>query len=518
MALLASADHRARLLICRCVIALFLLLPPARCIAGPCDAIATFADGLAPTRLIYIAPNGSDSTGNGSSDAPYGTLAYAAGLATPGTAIRLLPGTYAGGSYIGDLLGEQGAPIWIGGEPGATPRPRISGGSNGIQFSRAKWLVLHDLELAGASGNGLNCDDGGDVNDPEASGWLLFRNLLIQDVGPTGNRDGLKLSGISDFVVDSCLFRDVGDGGSMIDMVGCHRGEILRTRFEGRCASGVQAKGGAADVRIERCWFERVSFNQSRACNIGGSTGFAFFRPPLSPTEPNAEARRIRVTACVFSACDNPVAFVGAVDSVFAHNTIIRPRARVLRILQETTSSASYVFAPCGGNDFSGNIVYFDRSAILGVVNTGPNTAAETFTFACNLWYAFNNPTQSSPGLPAPETGGIAGLDPHLLDEPAQDYRLSGASPAIGAGPMPIRTIHDHHGRCFHVPPSIGAFEHSPPCAADFDGNGQLEVPDLFAFLSAWFAHDSAADLDGNGAWEVPDVFTFLSAWFAGCA
>lgn len=54
-------------------------------------------------------------------------------------------------------------------------------------------------------------------------------------------------------------------------------------------------------------------------------------------------------------------------------------------------------------------------------------------------------------------------------------------------------------------------------CVADFDGNGDVEVPDIFAFLSAWFAMDSSADIDGNTAIEVPDIFAFLSLWFAGC-
>lgn len=54
-------------------------------------------------------------------------------------------------------------------------------------------------------------------------------------------------------------------------------------------------------------------------------------------------------------------------------------------------------------------------------------------------------------------------------------------------------------------------------CAADFDGNGQREVPDIFAFLSAWFAQEPAGDFDGVGGIAVPDIFAFLSAWFAGC-
>ena len=52
-------------------------------------------------------------------------------------------------------------------------------------------------------------------------------------------------------------------------------------------------------------------------------------------------------------------------------------------------------------------------------------------------------------------------------------------------------------------------------CRADFDGSGVIAVPDIFAYLSAWFAQDSAAEWDGIGGIAVPDIFAFLSAWFA---
>lgn len=54
-------------------------------------------------------------------------------------------------------------------------------------------------------------------------------------------------------------------------------------------------------------------------------------------------------------------------------------------------------------------------------------------------------------------------------------------------------------------------------CDVDLNDSGSPDVPDIFAFLSLWFASDPAADFDGNGAIAVPDIFAFLSAWFAGC-
>lgn len=55
------------------------------------------------------------------------------------------------------------------------------------------------------------------------------------------------------------------------------------------------------------------------------------------------------------------------------------------------------------------------------------------------------------------------------------------------------------------------------PCPADFDGNGEREVADIFEFLAAWFAGDEAAQNFG-GTPGVPAIFAFLTSWFGGCS
>lgn len=51
-------------------------------------------------------------------------------------------------------------------------------------------------------------------------------------------------------------------------------------------------------------------------------------------------------------------------------------------------------------------------------------------------------------------------------------------------------------------------------CPTDWDGNGQVEVTDIFTFLTAWFAGDPNALFYG-GDLGVPAIFAFLSDWFA---
>ncbi len=54
-------------------------------------------------------------------------------------------------------------------------------------------------------------------------------------------------------------------------------------------------------------------------------------------------------------------------------------------------------------------------------------------------------------------------------------------------------------------------------CPADFDGDGGLDVNDMFSFITAWSAQASAADTNADGLVTVQDLFDYLNLWFAGC-
>lgn len=482
-----------------------------------CDSIPTFADGMAPTQQIHVATNGSNSTGNGSSANPYATISFAASQAKPGTGIVIHSGTYPGGTFLNDLHGTADAPIWIGGAPGEA-RPMISGGAEGLHFVRPRFVIVHDLEVSLSSGNGINADDGGEYSNPLAAHHVIFRNLFIHDIGGGGNQDGLKLSGLNDFFVLDCEIARCGGAGSGsgIDMVGCHQGMIARCNLYEQSGNAVQCKGGSEDVEIRWC---RMHEAGERALNVGGSTGFEFFRPPLSTTSPNFEAKNIRVMANVISGANASMAFVGCVQCVAAHNTIVDPHNWILRILQETTTSGSFQFLPCGNNSFFNNLVYFDRSDLSTYINIGGNTAPTTFTFAHNLWFAHDNPAQSTPNLPVAETKGIYGQNPQLLNPATGDFHIPATSPAAGAGQLSGLISGDHEGRCYANPPSIGAFE-KPNQPGDVDGNGAVNVDDLLSVINAWgacraqtFCKADVAPAGGNGVVNVDDLLEVINHW-----
>jgi hypothetical protein len=419
--------------------------------------VPTFETGKQPTFEIHVAVGGDDGTGDGSAANPYASIERAAQDAAPGAAIRLHAGTYAGGTYLQDLTGTQAEPIWIGGAPGET-RPVIEGGGEGIHLVRAHYVILHDLEVRNTAYNGINTDDGGDYANPDATRYVLFRDVSIHHVGGDGNQDCLKLSGVNDyFVLNSEFAFCGGDGsGSGIDHVGCHHGLIVGNFFHDLSANAVQNKGGSQDIEIRA---NRMLNAGYRAVNIGGSTGYEYFRPPLSTSQPNFEARDIRVIANVIEGGETPFAFVGAVDSLAANNTIIDPENWLMRILQETVSDGTYEFLPSGDNSVVNNLFYFDHGTLSTYVNIGPNTAPETFTFSNNLWYAHDSPAQSQPSLPVAETDGVVGQDPLLQDPAGGNYHLQSGSPALGGGVPTVGVVDDYDGLAYNAPPSIGAFE-----------------------------------------------------------
>ncbi len=74
-------------------------------------------------------------------------------------------------------------------------------------------------------------------------------------------------------------------------------------------------------------------------------------------------------------------------------------------------------------------------------------------------WYAYDNPSQSQPNLPATELNGIVGQDPSFANIGSSNFVISGTSPAATAGLTNTISIGDMAGICFAGPPSIGAYQ-----------------------------------------------------------
>jgi len=313
-----------------------------------------------------------------------------------GTTIRIGPGEYSGGWSVSGVAGLTVEAL------DDKARPVFRGGRGGWHFSRCEGLTVRGLVIVGQTINGLNIDDGGERERPVRG--VNIENVEVREIGPRGNFDAIKLSGLDEFTVRDG--RIEGWAGQGIDMVGCHRGLVTGCEFRGKegfsASAGIQMKGGTSEIVVEKSRFVRAG---ERPVNMGGSTGMDYFRPPGA----RYEARALTVRDCVFEGSLCAAAFVGLDGGEFSGNTILYPEKWVFRILQETKAEG---FAPCRNVAVRGNRIVFRRAQVAVEVNIGAGAAPETFTFAGNTWFAEDRPAASKPKLPVAETDGKYGVDP----------------------------------------------------------------------------------------------------------
>ncbi|QDS98395.1 PEP-CTERM sorting domain-containing protein [Adhaeretor mobilis] len=324
--------------------------------------------------------------------------------ASPGDNILLQPGNYNGGRYrlgLSDVTIRSVDPA---------NRAVIQGGTNGIQLSSAQSVTLQDLVFEGQAANGVNIDDGGNISTPSTD--ITLRRVTFRDIGSSGNHDGVKLSGVNDFLLDQVEVLNWGNGGSAVDMVGSHRGVIQNSYFFDpgtTVASAVRPKGGSKDITIRGNRIELPS-GAGRAIQAGGSTGTQYFR--FLDGDSGYEADEIIAEGNVIIGGVSAFSFVNIDGGLFHHNYVQRPRNWTVRILNENQGNP--IVDTQNGVVRDNSIVFSDTPGEYSTaVNIGPETLPETFTFARNQWLNLANPTSagSTPQLPVTEASGIYGQD-----------------------------------------------------------------------------------------------------------
>ncbi len=352
-----------------------------------------------------------------------------AGIVKPGDEIVLMRGVHRPASLAG-LTGAPGRPIVIRGDDVAHPARIEVGkaGGSGLYMQRPRHVEVRDVVVGGATHNGINIDDtdaAGSIGEPWRAD-LTIRRVRIEHTGPRGNTDGIKLSGLREVRVVDCTVE--GWGGSAIDLVGCHGVVIEGCTFRGLSghdqSSGVQVKGGSADVRIQACRFENAG---QRAVNLGGSTGLAYFRPRVpDDAEPGSryEAENVTVEGCIMVGGDSAVAFVGSRGGVVRRCTIIGARRWAFRLLHENSDPR---FAPSEGGVIEDCLIVWPDQAPRTLINIGPGTRPESWRFGVNLWWWSGADGNEGPRmidlLPGERAGG------QVLKNPLLDGELRPANP-----------------------------------------------------------------------------------------
>ncbi|TWT37864.1 hypothetical protein KOR34_28300 [Posidoniimonas corsicana] len=437
-------------------------------------------------------------------------FASALAAAQSGDVILLAPGDYAGGHYRSGLSG-----VTIRSQDPAD-RARIIGGANGIQLSDATSVVLEDLVFEQQTGNGLNIDDGGSFGTPSTD--ITIRRVAVRSMAATGNNDGIKLSGVTGFVIDQVEVRDWGAGGSAVDPVGCHRGLIQNSTFVSSVAAGgsaVRPKGGSKDITIRANYIE-LPAGIGRGVQAGGSTGAPFFR--FVDGDSGYEADEITVEGNVILGGSSAVSWVNIDGGVFHHNYVIDPGDWAFRILNENVGQP---IVETQNGVLADNVIAYRGDSWRRAGNfDGPGVLEESFGFRGNHWINADNPTTagSTPTLPVAETDGVyGGAAPFTTAVQTWRFEWGLWVVAPGAGPPSFEgvTIDEHHALLRAAPgddavfnpladnPLSGGWSLHPlngPDLTDVIGNQVVLVNPRKAGIPA-----AAGDYDRNGVIDMAD-------------
>lgn len=415
-----------------------------------CDLLPSWEAGLQPTRTVHVSKTAGPGIPDGSQTNPYTTINAAVSSVTAGTRILLGPGDY-GGLTILDKRGQPAAPIWLEGPSTGQPARIVGGAGTGLHFIRPQYWVIRNLEVTSLTQQpGINIDDGGLAD--------TAHHVVIDHVRVTSVvRPCMQFSGVNDLMIRDSVAASCERG---VMMVGVHRATVARMDIASIVTAGVAVAGGSADIEIRQNVI--ASAENGLGIWIGGDSGLLQFRPPLSATTGNTEARNIRVFNNVIRDVEEGVMCSNCTASLVAHNLFRRVSAFVFKLHQPYTEIGIYQFASAGGVQLINNAIEVGSSA--EAIYEGQNgTDADSLVFSHNLW--LKNGATWAPALPTQETMGI-------YDTPSgygDDGRLctTTSSRSAGAGTPLTDVTGTLTGTCRPSPParpSIGPSEPDPGC------------------------------------------------------
>jgi len=477
-------------------------------------ALAWTAASLAGATEWWVAPDGSDATGDGSPANPFATITRAVDAAADGDDVIVQPGTYNARQR---LRREFDSPVRVRSEVPYAARLRHDGGAALIAFT-ARNVVIEGFDIAHAPENtgGLVIqvqDLLGDVNgsaggtDPVVSG-IVFRDNIIHS---STNNDLLKVNnGAEDVVIEGNLFFNQQGSDEHIDInsvigVTVQDNIFLNTAERPDTSSFVVIKdsNGQDDSVLGT---EQVTVRRNVFLNWYGSEGQSFVRLGEDGTA-NFEAVDILVenNLMVGNSGDlmrTPLTVQGSRDVVFRNNTVTgdmpsrsfagrliaapaNPRNENLVFVHNIWSDPS---ATMGSEAFNG-VDLFDApadqtaSAVLDnnlYFNGGdpiPVDSGQFLTFADDAHALVGNPGLSDPAvLVAPVWDGSGFADgsqtiAEAFERLVLDWAVPGpGSPLVDAADAGSSPVDDILGRPRGSAPDLGAWETNPVDLLFHDG------------------------------------------------
>ncbi len=462
----------------------------------------------------YVALDGSDASGDGSSGNPWATITHAVDNAAGGDEIVVRPGVYNGRQR---LRQQFDTPVRVRAEVPYTAKLRHDGGAALISFY-GRNIVVEGFDIAHASGNtgglviqvqDLLGDVGGSAGgtDPVVSG-IVFRNNIIHS---STNNDLLKINnGAENITVEGNLFFNQAGSDEHMDVnsvigVTVQDNVFFNTSARPDTSSFIVVKDsngssdsvlGTRDVTIRRNVFLNWYGSGGQSFVRVGEDGTSFFE---------AIGVRVENNLMLGNSPDlmrTPFTVQGASDVEFRNNTVVGDmpsRSFAARLFAAGSNRAnedlrffnnvwSDPTGTMGGEAYTGVDLFdsppgdvasivLDNNLYHNGGSTIPQDPTQSVTIADDANARVGDPRLPDPaGVVVPVWNGTAFADgsPSIREvfvNLVEGYAVPApASPIVDAADPATSAADDILGRARGPAPDVGALESGPVTLLFADG------------------------------------------------
>ena len=453
---------------------------------------------------FYVATDGSDTTGDGSSANPWATITHAVDNAAGGDLILVRPGTYNGRQNLRQQFVQ---PVTVRSEVPYAARLRHNAGAALIAFT-AQNIVIEGFDIAHAPDNTVGLvvqvqdllgsfNGSNDGTDPVVSG-LVFRNNIIHS---STNNDLLKVNnGAENVLIEGNLFFNQFGSDEHIDInsvigVTVQDNIFLNTPERPNTSSFIVIKdsNGSDDTVLGT---QQVIVRRNVFLNWYGSSGQSFLRLGEDGTA-SFEAIDVLVENNLMlgnsdALMRTPFTVQGSRDVVFRNNTLVGDmpsRSFAGRLLAAPAN-------PANENLSFTNNIYADPTGTMGSeafsgVDLFDSPAGQTASAVLdnNLFFNGGNPIPEDNGqaLRFSDDANARVGDP-LLPDPATVIAPVWDGQTFADGSTSVREAFETLALIFGLPapgsPAIDVANIASASAEDLLGNPRGALPDLGALES----------------------------------
>ena len=329
--------------------------------------------------------------------------------AKAGDLILIAPGAYRGGLSFQGLRGTEKEPIVIRGGD-ARSLPQIVGGKDGLKLSGCSYVELEDIAFSGQSENGINIDDviSGATFGTYRSEGIVLRRVSVTLKPKDENYDGIKLSGLKNFIIEECRIQGWSGKGCGIDMVGCYSGSIRSCLLDGQSKGqvGIQAKGGSESIEIIDCL---IKDSVDRGIQIGGITEQTNFRDDTAVYE----ARDVQVSRCTVAGGETSIAMTGSHNTTINLSRLLYPKRWFFKAIRENQNNR---FLNTSKGLITKNVCVASGRDFVGALRVDSGVDKHTIYFQENVWCCEDNPARDFRiGLTVHDSTGIFAQRPAFV-------------------------------------------------------------------------------------------------------